>query len=73
MGVPERLAVEPGSSFVRRLPNATDCNSVNLGELTYAGNLNNIKDLRRQRRHKFVRGDINNRRLVNSLTILRAM
>jgi dTDP-glucose 4,6-dehydratase len=70
LGVPERLSVEPGSSFVRRLPNATDCNVVNLDELTYAGNLNNIKDLRRQRRHKLVRGDINNRRLVNSLTIL---
>jgi dTDP-glucose 4,6-dehydratase len=40
---------------------------VNLDELTYAGNLNNIKELRRQRRHKFARGDIEKGKLVNSL------
>jgi len=56
-----------GSNFVRHLLNGTDCGVINLDKLTYAGNLNNIKDLRRSERHKFVRGDIKNRRLVDSL------
>jgi dTDP-glucose 4,6-dehydratase len=56
-----------GSNFVRHLLNGTDCGVINLDKLTYAGNLSNIKDLRREKRHKFVRGDIKNRKLVNSL------
>ncbi len=45
----------------------TNCTIVNVDKLTYAGHLNNIKDLRREKRHKFVRGDIRNRKLVGSL------
>lgn len=56
-----------GSNFVRHLLNGTDCGVINLDKLTYAGNLSNIKDLRREKRHKFVRGDIKNRKLANSL------
>lgn len=56
-----------GSNFVRHLLNQTNCGVINLDKLTYAGNLNNIKDLRREKRHKFVRGDIRNRKLVDSL------
>jgi dTDP-glucose 4,6-dehydratase len=56
-----------GSSFVRHLLNNTDCAVINLDKLTYAGTLSNIEDLRRQKRHKFVRGDIRNRKLVGSL------
>jgi dTDP-glucose 4,6-dehydratase len=56
-----------GSNFVRHLLNETDCKVVNLDKLTYAGNLRNIKDLSSNRRHRFVRGDIRNRKLVNSL------
>jgi dTDP-glucose 4,6-dehydratase len=56
-----------GSNFVRHLLNGTDCGVINLDKLTYAGNLNNIKDLRREKRHKFMRGDIKNRKLANSL------
>jgi len=56
-----------GSNFVRHVLNETDCKVVNLDKLTYAGNLNNIKDLRGEKQHKFVRGDIRNRRLVDSL------
>ena len=56
-----------GSNFVRHLLNGTDCGVTNLDKLTYAGNLSNIKDLRREKRHKFVRGDIKNRKLANSL------
>jgi len=56
-----------GSSFVRHLLNNTDCAVINLDKLTYAGTLSNIKDLRSEKRHKFVRGDIRNRKLVGSL------
>ena len=56
-----------GSNFVHHLINETSSAVINLDKLTYAGNLNNIKDLRREKRHKFVRGDIGNVRLVNSL------
>jgi dTDP-glucose 4,6-dehydratase len=55
-----------GSNFVRHLLSETNCTTINLDKLTYAGNLRNIRDLRRPR-HKFVKGDIRNRRLVNSL------
>jgi dTDP-glucose 4,6-dehydratase len=56
-----------GSNFIRHLLKETDCKAINLDKLTYAGNLNNIKDLRRQKRQRFVRGDIRNRKLVDSL------
>jgi len=56
-----------GSSFVCHLLNNTNCAVVNLDKLTYAGNLSNIKDLRGEKRHKFIRGDIRNRKLVGSL------
>jgi dTDP-glucose 4,6-dehydratase len=56
-----------GSSFVRHLLNNTNCAVVNLDKLTYAGNLNNIKDLRGEKRHRLIKGDIRNRKLVGSL------
>ena len=56
-----------GSNFVRHLLSSTNSAVTNLDKLTYAGNLGNIKDLRREKRHRFVRGDIRNRKLVDSL------
>jgi dTDP-glucose 4,6-dehydratase len=56
-----------GSNFIRHLLNETDCKVINLDKLTYAGNLNNIKDLRGQKRHRFVKGDIRDQKLVNPL------
>jgi dTDP-glucose 4,6-dehydratase len=56
-----------GSNFVHHMINQTNCAVINLDKLTYAGNLNNIKDLRHEKRHKFVRGDIRNQKLVNAL------
>ena len=38
---------------------------VNLDKLTYAGNLENLKDLEGDPKHVFVRGDIGNRELVD--------
>ena len=40
---------------------------INLDKLTYAGNLRNIKDLRGNKRHRFVKGDVRNRKLADSL------
>jgi dTDP-glucose 4,6-dehydratase len=42
---------------------------VNLDKLTYAGNLENLKDLESDPGHVFVRGDISNRELVDHLII----
>jgi dTDP-glucose 4,6-dehydratase len=56
-----------GSNFVRHLINETNCKVINLDKLTYAGNLRNIKDFRTDKAHRFVKGDIRNRKLVDSL------
>ncbi|GMU63423.1 MAG: dTDP-glucose 4,6-dehydratase [Myxococcaceae bacterium] len=40
---------------------------VNLDKLTYAGNLENLKDLEGDPKHVFVRGDIGNRELIDHL------
>src|SRR6202007_3045188 len=40
---------------------------VNLDKLTYAGNLESLRDLESDRRHLFVRGDIADRALVTDL------
>jgi dTDP-glucose 4,6-dehydratase len=41
---------------------------VNLDKLTYAGNLENLKSIEKNPNYEFVRGDICNPQLVNSLT-----
>lgn len=48
-----------GSNFVRYALNKyDDIQITNLDKLTYAGNPNNLKDLRGNERHRFVQGDI---------------
>ncbi len=56
-----------GSNFIRHLLNNTDYSVTNLDKLTYAGNLNNIKDFRKEKRHRFVKADIRNPKLTPSL------
>src|SRR6185503_10015117 len=46
-----------GSAFVRMLIEETDWNVINFDALTYAGNLDNLKDLD-STRHRFVHGNI---------------
>lgn len=48
-----------GSNFIRLLINNSDYEVVNLDKLTYAGNLNNLKDIE-TKRYKFIKGDICN-------------
>lgn len=57
-----------GSNFVRYLLNAEpQVSIVSLDVLTYAGSLENLKDLPDSSRHLFVRGDICDRQLVDDL------
>lgn len=57
-----------GSNFVHYMINKyANYNIVNLDLLTYAGNLDNLKDLEGNERHIFVRGDIGNYELVDHL------
>jgi len=57
-----------GSNFARyMLDKYKDYKIVNLDKLTYAGNLENIKDLEANGRHSFVKGDICDLRLVEKL------
>lgn len=57
-----------GSHFIRYvLREHIDWEVVNLDKLTYAGNLENLKDVQGNHRYRFVRGDIVDRDLVNNL------
>lgn len=57
-----------GSNFIRYLLRAEpDINIVNLDALTYAGSLENLKDLPDPGRYAFIRGDICDRPLVDDL------
>jgi dTDP-glucose 4,6-dehydratase len=49
------------------LSNHSDAKIVNLDLLTYAGNLENLRDLENTARYEFVKGDIQDRALIESL------
>lgn len=56
-----------GSNFVLDWLGAGGDPVVNLDQLTYAGNLENLATIKHDSRHIFVRGDINDRDLVRDL------
>ncbi|MCC6679377.1 MAG: dTDP-glucose 4,6-dehydratase [Phycisphaeraceae bacterium] len=57
-----------GSNFVRLvLRERSDYSLTNLDVLTYSGNLENLADIEGDPRYRFVKGDINDRDLVNRL------
>lgn len=57
-----------GSNFVRFMVNKyPDYQIVNLDLLTYAGNLENLKDIENAPNYKFVRGDIADREYIGQL------
>ncbi len=57
-----------GSNFVRALlRDDPDVQVINLDALTYAGSLENLRDLPDEKRHTFVEGDICDRALVHDL------
>ena len=57
-----------GSNFINYiLDEHSDYNIINLDKLTYAGNLENLITSEGKKNHRFVKGDITNSELVNSL------
>ncbi len=57
-----------GSNFIHYLfGKYPDCEITNLDKLTYAGNLDNLKDIETNPNYKFVKGDICDAALVNEL------
>ncbi|PEP93445.1 dTDP-glucose 4,6-dehydratase [Bacillus wiedmannii] len=57
-----------GSNFVRYMVKKyPEYNIVNLDALTYAGNLENLKDIEEVSNYKFIKGDIADRQFINQL------
>lgn len=56
-----------GSNFVKHMLSTYEYHIINLDLLTYAGNLENLKDIEKHPNHVFVKGDIRDRELINSL------
>lgn len=57
-----------GSNFILYwLKNYPDAHIVNLDKLTYAGNLENLKNVESNPRHKFIKGDICDGKLVDEI------
>ena len=56
-----------GSNFVHTWLSSCSETVINLDKLTYAGNLANLDDLKDDKRHVFVHGDIGDRELVADL------
>ena len=55
-----------GSNFIRYiLTKYPHYSVINYDKLTYAGNLENLKDFERYDNYKFIKGDICNRDLMN--------
>ena len=51
-----------GSNFVRYiLKTYADVQIINLDSLTYAGNLDNLKEIEQDKRYSFIKGDITER------------
>ncbi|HDR7666750.1 MULTISPECIES: dTDP-glucose 4,6-dehydratase [Bacillus cereus group] len=57
-----------GSNFVRYMVKKyPEYNIVNLDALTYAGNLENLKDIEELSNYRFIKGDIADRQFINQL------
>ncbi len=57
-----------GSNFIRYILNKyPDYSIINLDKLTYAGNLENLRDVENNPNYKFVKGDIADSQIINEL------
>jgi dTDP-glucose 4,6-dehydratase len=57
-----------GSNFIRHIfASHPDSTITNLDLLTYAGNLNNLKDVEKNPHYSFVRGDICDKTIINTI------
>ena len=62
-----------GSNFIRHMLSRYHYNITNLDKLTYAGNLENLKDIENDKRYSFIKGDIVDRNLVQHIFEARAI
>ncbi len=57
-----------GSNFIRyMLENYQDCSITNLDKLTYAGNPDNLRDIEKDSRYSFIKGDICDPEIVDKV------
>lgn len=56
-----------GSALIRHLIRNSDYHILNLDKLTYAGNLESLREVEQSEKYKFIKGDINDRSLVMSI------
>jgi len=57
-----------GSNFIHYiLKHYSHCKIINLDKLTYAGNLDNLKDVEKDPRYEFIHGDIRDKKLVQEI------
>lgn len=56
-----------GSNFIKCMLVKYNYNIINLDLLTYAGNLENLKEIENKTNYTFIKGDIRDRRLINSI------
>lgn len=56
-----------GSAVCRYLIGHTDVNVINLDKLTYAGNLQSLREIEHNPRYRFVRGDIGDQSVIPAL------
>jgi dTDP-glucose 4,6-dehydratase len=58
-----------GSNFIHYMLKNTDFEIINFDALTYSGNPDNLKDIERNERYKFVHGRIEDKKLVSELLV----
>ena len=56
-----------GSNFIRHILSRYDYQLINLDKLTYAGNLENLEEIKNDPRYTFIRGDIADERCVREI------
>lgn len=56
-----------GSNFVKHMLGAYDYNIINIDSLTYAGNLENLKDIENDSKYTFIKGDIRDREVLDAI------
>ena len=56
-----------GTNFVKHMLSTYDYNIINLDALTYAGNLENLRDIENNEKYTFIKGDIADVQLVDEI------
>jgi len=56
-----------GSNFIRYMLNKYPYNIINLDKLTYAGNLENLKDIENDNRYRFIKADIGDKNEIEKV------